>query len=174
MDISEFYHTFAPTLQYTMNFEITDMPEFSGDGASIYSVTLNGDDQTLLEKFFEENVEYGEELQEIFNKLLVMGKRTGCRWDFFKHYEGNPGDGVSVLKAGRLRLYCLYVDSTIVCFGSGGYKSPDIRAYQEDSSLNDRAEQMKDIAERINRAIKDKDIEIRNGQLQINYWENED
>jgi hypothetical protein len=103
-----------------------------------------------------------------------MGKETGCRWDNFKHNEGSPGDGVSVLKAGRLRLYCLYVDSTIVCFGSGGYKSPEIRAYQEDPELNERVEQMKAIAERINKAIKEKDIEIKDGKLNINYWDYED
>lgn len=157
-----------------MNFDITDMPEFSGDGASIYSITLEGEEQTLLEQFFEENAEYEEELKIIMNKLLTMGKNTGCRWDFFKHNEGKPGDGVAVLKAGHLRLYCLYVDSTIVCFGSGGYKSPNIRAYQEDAALNTKVVQMEDIAERINKAIKEKDIEIQNGQLIINFWENED
>jgi hypothetical protein len=66
------------------------------------------------------------------------------------------------------------VDSTIVCFGSGGYKSPEIRAYQEDPELNERVEQMKAIAERINKAIKEKDIEIKDGKLNINYWDYED
>ena len=157
-----------------MNFVIEEIKELSGDAASIYSVTMKGEKNTLLEQFFEENAEYDEELTEILNKLYVMGKETGCRWDNFKHNEGSPGDGVSVLKAGRLRLYCLYVDSTIVCFGSGGYKSPEIRAYQEDPELNERVEQMKAIAERINKAIKEKDIEIKDGKLNINYWDYED
>ena len=103
-----------------------------------------------------------------------MGQETGCRWDYFKHNEGSLGDGVAVLKAGRLRLYCLYVDSTIVCFGSGGYKGPEIRAYQEDAELNKKVEQMKSIAKRINKAIVEKDIEIKDGKLNINYWEYED
>ena len=146
----------------------------SGDGAKIYSVTLDGDETTLLEQFFEENAEYETEINELLNKLYLMGKEIGCRRDYFKHYEGKPGDGVSVLKAGHLRLYCLYIDSTIVCFGSGGYKSPKIRAYQEDASLNAKVVQMEEIAERINKAIKEKDIEIKNGQLQINFWDYED
>lgn len=157
-----------------MNFDITDMPDLSGDGASIYSVTLEGENQTLLEQFFDENEGYEKELSEILNKLLTMGHKTGCRRDFFKHNEGKPGDGVAVLKAGCLRLYCLYVDSTIVCFGSGGYKSPHIRAYQEDTVLNAKVVQMEEIAERINRAIKEKDIEIKDGQLIINFWDYED
>ena len=157
-----------------MNFDIEEIEELSGDAASIYSVTIEGEEKTLLEQFFEENVAYETELNEIAYKLSVMGQETGCRWDYFKHNEGSLGDGVAVLKAGRLRLYCLYVDSTIVCFGSGGYKGPEIRAYQEDAELNKKVEQMKSIAKRINKAIVEKDIEIKDGKLNINYWEYED
>lgn len=157
-----------------MNFDIEEIEELSGDAASIYSLTIEGEEKTLLEQFFEENVAYETELNEIADKLSVMGQETGCRWDYFKHNEGSPGDGVAVLKAGRLRLYCLYVDSTIVCFGSGGYKGPEIRAYQEDAELNQKVEQMKAIAKRINKAIVEKDIEIKDGKLKINNWEYED
>ena len=157
-----------------MNFVIEEIEELSGDAASIYSVIIEGEEMTLLDQFFDENAEYEEELKEILNKLYVMGRETGCRWDNFTHNEGSPGDGVSVLKSGRLRLYCLYVDSTIVCLGSGGYKSPNIRAYQEDAELNSKVEQMKAIAKRINKAIVDKDIEIKEGKLNINFWDYED
>ena len=157
-----------------MNFDIEEIKELSGNAASIYSVTLEGEETTLLEQFFDENAEYEEELKDILNKLYVMGQETGCRWDNFTHNEGSPGDGVSVLKSGRLRLYCLYVDSTIVCFGSGGYKSPKIRAYQEDAELNSKVEQMKAIAKRINKAIVDKDIEIKEGKLKTIFWDYED
>lgn len=157
-----------------MIFDIEEIEELSGDAASIYSVTIEGEEKTLLEQFFEENVAYETELNEIADKLSVMGQETGCRWDYFKHNEGSPGDGVAVLKAGRLRLYCLYVDSTIVCFGSGGYKGPEIRAYQENAELNQKVEQMKAIAKRINKAIVEKDIEIKDGKLKINNWEYED
>ena len=47
-------------------------------------------------------------------------------------------------------------------------------AYQENPELNERVEQMKAIAERINKAIKEKDIEIKDGKLNINYWDYED
>jgi len=157
-----------------MNFDIEELKDLSGDAASIYSVTIKGEETTLLEQFFDENAEYETELNEIARKLYIMGKQVGCRWDYFKHHEGSPGDGVAVLKSGRLRLYCLYVDSTIVCFGSGGYKPPEIRAYQENTVLNEKVEQMKAIAKRINKAIVEKDIEIKNGKLRINYWDNED
>ena len=103
-----------------------------------------------------------------------MGESTGCRRQYFKPYEGRAGDGVMALRVGQLRLYCLYFDKTAVFFGSGGYKPPEAHAYQEVPELNEKAEQMKDIARIINNAIKDKDIEIdKDGSLIINNWEYE-
>ena len=108
-----------------MNFEITELSDFSGEMAHIYSVTLRGEEQTLLEQFFDDNAEYEAELATIVEKLMVMGNDTGCRYEFFKHHEGALADGVAALRAGQIRLYCLYFDRTAVFFGSGGYKSRD-------------------------------------------------
>ena len=152
-----------------MNFEITELSDFSGEMAHIYSVTLRGEEQTLLEQFFDDNAEYEEELATIVEKLLVMGNDTGCRYEFFKHHEGTLADGVAALRVGQIRLYCLYFDRTAVFFGSGGYKSPEIKAYQEDPALNAKAVQMREIAARINKAIIDKDIVIeQDGSITIN------
>lgn len=158
-----------------MKFDITELSEFSGEMAHIYSVTLCGEEQTLLEHFFDENAEYEEELDIIVEKLLVMGNGTGCRYEFFKHHEGALADGVAALRVGQIRLYCLYFDRTAVFFGSGGYKSPEIKAYQEDPALNEKATQMREIAARINKAIIEKDIVIeKDGSLTINFWDDED
>lgn len=166
---------FCPRLSNTMNFEITELSEFSGEMAHIYSVTLRGEELTLLEQFFNENAEFKEELSIIAGKLMVMGNDTGCRYEFFKHHEGALADGVAALRVGQIRLYCLYFDRTAVFFGSGGYKSPDIKAYQEDPVLNEKATQMRKIAARINKAIVEKDIVIeQDGSLTINYWDDED
>ena len=74
-----------------------------------------------------------------------------------------------------MRLYCLYFDKTAVFFGSGGFKPPEIRSYQEDPVLNMKAQQMRDIAAKINKAIIDKDIVIEeDGSLTINFWDDED
>lgn len=45
-------------------------------------------------------------------------------------------------------------------FGSGGYKPPRTKAYQETESLNEKAQQMIKIADCINEAIINKDIKI--------------
>ena len=55
-----------------MNFEITELSDFSGEMAHIYSVTLRGEEQTLLEQFFDDNAEYEAELATIVEKLMVM------------------------------------------------------------------------------------------------------
>lgn len=160
-----------------MNFEITELSDFSGEMAHIYSVTLRGEEQTLLEQFFDDNAEYEAELATIVEKLMVMvmGNDTGCRYEFFKHHEGALADGVAALRVGQIRLYCLYFDRTAVFFGSGGYKSPEIKACQEDPALNEKATQMREIAARINKAIIDKDIVIeQDGSITINYWDDED
>ena len=175
LDISEFLANFAVKNSMKskhMQFEFVDMEEFTGRMAHIYTVQLKGDESTLLEQFFSDNQQYESELNQIVQKLHVMGNDIGCRREYFTHEEGRPGDGVAVLKACQLRLYCLYFDRTAVFFGSGGYKPPQAHAYQEVPKLNERATQMKEIAAKINRAIIERDIEINeDGSLTINYWE---
>lgn len=152
-----------------MDFDIIEIEDFTGRMAHIYSILLDGEELTLLEQFFDDNQMYLAEMNQISEKLIVMGNDTGCRREFFKHEEGAPGDGVAALKVGNLRLYCLYFDKTAVFFGSGGYKPPEAHAYQEVPELNEKAEQMKNIAKEINQAIIDRKIVIENdGSLTIN------
>lgn len=156
-----------------MDFVIEEIDEFSGSMAHIYTIRPNGSDTTLLEDFYSENkAEHAEELKEITNILFQSGHRFGCRETFFKPYEGKPGDGVAALRVGNLRVYCLLIGRIAVILGSGGYKSPDMRAYQEDDSLNAKAEQMIQYANQINQRIIDKDIIIgNNGKIIINNWD---
>lgn len=152
-----------------MKFDIIDIEEFSGKKARIYSIMYEGDDSTLMDHFFDDNVgEHPAELEEMASKLLIMGKDTGCRAHFFKLNEGALGDGVVALSYGRMRLYCLRFDNTCVFIGSGGYKPPGISAYQNDPQLNCKAQEMRKIAACINKAIKEKDLRIRDdGTLEL-------
>lgn len=56
-----------------MKFDIVEMSDFSGDMAHIYSIMFSGEEETLLEQFFNENTSHTEELRTIAEKLLVMG-----------------------------------------------------------------------------------------------------
>lgn len=137
-----------------MKFDIINIDEFSGQKAQIYSIMYEGDDMTLMDHFFEDNgEEHQEDLEEMASKLHVMGNDTGCRAQFFKQNEGAPGDGVVALRYNQMRLYCLRYDNTCIFIGSGGYKPPDIKAYQEDPYLDSKAQEMKKIAACINKAI---------------------
>lgn len=44
--------------------------------------------------------------------------------------------------------------------GDGGYKPPEISAYQEDELLNSKAQQMRKLAACINKAIVNKDLMV--------------
>lgn len=151
-----------------MKFEIVNIEEFSGEMAQIYSVMFENDDMTLMDHFFEDNAIYEEELKEMAKKLISMGKSTGCRIQFFKENEGAPGDGLVAFWYKRMRMYCLRIGSACIILGDGGYKPPEISAYQEDALLNSKAQQMRKIAARINKATIERDIRLENdGKITI-------
>ena len=153
-----------------MKFEIKELEELSGKKAHIYSVVLDGDDNTLLEQFFNENMGHANELQTMLSKIRTMADDTGCRRQFFKEGEGAWADGVVALKAGQLRLYGMYFNNALVLFGSGGWK--DVRAYQEDPKLNAKAQQVREIAKKINKAINEREILIGgDGEIDTKNWE---
>ena len=124
---------------------------------------------TLMDHFFEDNEkEHQADLEEMASKLHVMGNDTGCRTHLFKLNEGAPGDGVVALSYNQMRLYCLRYDNTYIFIGSGGYKPPDIRAYQDNPYLDSKAQEMKKIAACINKAIIEKDLKVKDdGTLEI-------
>lgn len=143
-----------------MKFEIVNIDEFSGGMAQIYSIMFEDDDMTLMDHFFDDNAQYAKELEEMAVKLESMGNHTGCRVQFFKENEGALGDGVVAFWNNRMRLYCLRIGSACIILGDGGYKPPEISAYQEDEVLNSKAQQMRKIAACINKAIMNKDLII--------------
>lgn len=113
---------------------------------------------------------------QIVKELIAMGNKVGCQEHFFKLNEGRLGDGVAAVWAKRIRVYCLRYGSSLIILGGGGYKSPSIRAYQEDPVLSGKVEEIKRIAELINERIKEKDLKLNedgiiSGELIINDYE---
>jgi len=143
-----------------MLFDIVEIEDLSGPCAKIYSIAFKGDDLTLLDHFIEDNKDYETELEEIIARLHTMGNVTGCKALFFREHEGAAGDGLVALRVRQMRLYCLRYDDTCIFVGSGGYKPPFIRAYQDDKELSEKASQMRKIAASINKAIVSRDIRI--------------
>lgn len=150
------------TLSEMIKCEIVKLEQFSGSLASVYSVVLDGEHQTLLNKFIAENIiSHKSETKNILKRLMTIGHNTGARIDFFKEWEGKPGDGVCALydePDSKLRLYCIHYGKQIIIVGSGGEKPKKIRALQENDKLKDENYLLREISNQITNRIKEKDI----------------
>jgi len=149
-----------------MNYKLVKLTQFSGEAASIYSVFLIDQDKTLFDIFIEENkYSFISELKDISERLIVIGHDTGARINYFRKYEGKPGDGVCALfdePESNLRLYCITYGTLLVIVGGGGYKPKSISAFQDDEKLTKENYLLRKIAAAINKRIKDREIEFTN------------
>ena len=152
-----------------MDFEIREIKDLTGAKARVYSVILDGEKNTLLEQFFDENVKYIDDLKKVLYKINVMAQDTGCRKSYFKEGEGAWADGMIALQdTGHLRLYGIYFHDAVILLGSGGHKPPGVIAYEEYPPLNAKAQQMRAIAKEINRMIVEKELKVHeDGTLEV-------
>lgn len=112
---------------------------------NFYSVPLNEEELSELERFFEkfpEGCEYDEDIDTIIAWLDRIGE-CGVLERYFR-YEGKFGDGVSAIpiETSNLRLYCIRLSDKILIFGNGGDK--DCATWQESESLSDYVETLVD------------------------------
>lgn len=155
-----------------MGFTIVEIPMLSGDKCRIFSVQMDGDDETLYEQFSEAYYdEYADEVEDIYDRLRFIGCEGGARPQFFKDKEGAPGDGVSALYDNpdhKLRLYCIVYGRVSVILGGGGPKPKHVRRWQDDPVLCNNAELMKRISRKITDAIRNGDIKVTDSGLSGN------
>ncbi len=101
-----------------MNFKLEKIEYLSGAQASIYSIILQNEEQTIFEQFLAKNqVKYREEILDIIKRLHVIGHDVGAREQFFKLEEGKRGDLVCALyddPEKKLRLYGIRYGMTTV------------------------------------------------------------
>jgi hypothetical protein len=165
-----------------VNYEIVELSEFSGSKATIYSVIVNDDDITLFDYFVNENMaDYKEEVENIANRLEVIGNTTGARERFFKHKEGKPGDGVCALfddPNSKLRLYCIRYGNVAIILGGGGVKPSEIKAWEEDAKLTLEAEEIIKLSKFITQRLQSKDLQWSIGgyhlEGELKFSENDD
>lgn len=152
-----------------MKFRIIKINNLSGNKASVYSVVLNNEKETLLNKFVREHgILFKSETKDILKRLNSIGHTTGARIQFFKEWEGKPGDGVCALfdlPNSKLRIYCICYGTQIIIVGSGGHKPKTIRALQEDVKLKDENFLIRKISGQITQRIKDKEIKFSEDYL---------
>ncbi len=152
-----------------MKFEIREVENLTGAKAHVYSVILDGEEKTLLEQFFDENIEHIKDIKRVLYKIHVMAHDTGCRKSYFKEGEGAWGDGMVALQGtGHLRLYGIYFHDAVILLGSGGFKPPGVIAYEDYPPLNAKAQQMKAIAKEIYKMITKKELKVHeDGTLEV-------
>lgn len=165
-----------------MKSKLVKLKQFSGNKATIYGVWFDELKQTSFDLFISENINvFKSELNDIVARLISIGKTIGAREQFFKQYEGMPGDGVCALfdiPGKKLRLYCIRYGTLIVIVGSGSYKN--VQKLQQFKKLKDENEILKTLSAEITRRIKEGDIWYSDdymeleGNLEFNNEENED
>ena len=152
-----------------MKCRLVKIDSLSGSKASVYSVSLDKETETLLEKFIRENINsFLSETKDILKRLRTIGHKTGARKQFFKEFEGKPGDGVCALydnPDSKLRLYCIIFGTQLLIVGGGGPKPKNISAFQEDEKLMDENYFLRWLSMQITQRIKDKEITYDNDYL---------
>jgi hypothetical protein len=152
-----------------VNFEVVEIVELSGEGATVYSVLLDDDERTLFELFIEEQISsYRSEVEDILARIQEMGKRHGAREQFFKLGEGPMGSHVCALydiPGKALRLYCVRHGSGVLILGSGGPKTT--RTYQEDPILLEHQQTMQLVDDSISRRLREKDVWFSRDYLKL-------
>ncbi|NTW51486.1 MAG: hypothetical protein HGB22_02685 [Chlorobiaceae bacterium] len=118
------------------------VPVNLGVAGSIYTIQLEEESQTEFDKFLMADDVNNQEasLNRIKSKLIEMSTEYGFAAHYFKESEGRKRDYVSALSDGKLRLYCLRIDNTLLVVGNGGVKTT--RTYQEAPHLNASVEDL--------------------------------
>jgi hypothetical protein len=157
-----------------VNFRIVKLSSFSGSRATIYSVILEKDEATkvtLYERFNQENSkDFGSEIKNIAMTLRSIGHRAGANDNFFKDWEGKPGDGVCALYDDpdkNLRLYCIRFGRTVLIVGGGGPKPKHLHALQESEKLTLENNYMKVISAKIGARIRERELTWTEDELEL-------
>ncbi len=130
-------------LRMTQKYSIELIEEH--DAVNFYSVRLDHEELSELERFFEkfpEGCDYDEDIDTIIAWLDRIGE-NGALERYFR-YEGTYGDGVSAIpvETNNLRLYCIRLSERIVIFGNGGLKN--CATWQESETLSEYVETLID------------------------------
>lgn len=136
------------------------------DAVNYYSIHLDEEELSELERFFEkfpEGSEYDDDIDIIIAWLDRIGK-SGALERYFRQ-EGRFGDGVSAIpiETSNLRLYCIRLNDKILVFGNGGVK--ETRTWQESETLSQYVETLVDTSRYIVSRLADGSLYIVDKEL---------
>ena len=68
-----------------MKFKLVKLSRFSGHKSSLYSEVIDGENETLLDKFVRNNLSnHSKEIEQIFATLNAICKRVGAKDIYFR------------------------------------------------------------------------------------------
>lgn len=103
---------------------------------SLFTICIEGESCSEIEKFIQK---YSESYNKDLNVILTAIKHMLIASGFLERYfrpEGKMNDRVCALpiQSGKLRLYCLRINDSILIAGNGGVKNA--QKYQDCDELN--------------------------------------
>lgn len=126
------------------------------ENINFYSIRLEEEELTELERFFEkfpEGCEYDEEVDVILSWMDKIAEKGAL--ERYSRPEGKYGDGVGVIPivvGNKLRLYCLRLSDKILVFGNGGVK--DSKSWEESETLSPYVELLMDTSRFLSSRVK--------------------
>ena len=151
------------------HYKLVKEEKLSGTETSVYTVFLIDEQETVFNKFINENKNsFKSELKDIVQRIKVVGNKTGAREQFFKLKEGKPGDGICALydhPGKNLRLYCIRYGKTLIIVGGGGEKTN--QTLQEDSKLKEENYFLRQVAKDIQDRMQEGEIEFSDDYMDL-------
>ena len=119
-----------------MKFELKEIQQLTGQRCKIYSVLMEGDENTLFEQFTDETkYVFPDEIENIIENLKAIARRVGAREQFFRpKKEGKLGDGVEALfdyPNAHLRLYAIKYADGLLILGGGGQNLKILKLFKK-------------------------------------------
>lgn len=150
-----------------MSFKLVKLEQLSGNKASVYSIYFIEEKKTSFEIFLNENKSlFLNELNDILFRLKTIGHKTGARIQFFKPYEGKPGDLVCALYDDldkKLRLYCIRYGSLLLIVGGGGPKK--VPKLQDDKKLTKENYFLRELSDLIKERMDNGEIQLSDDNM---------
>lgn len=144
-----------------MNFSFKIVLYKGGYGGYIYTILLEDETLTELEKFLREPKNKScPEYKSLVARLHHMVERQGFRRAFFKHNESKITNTISAFHYGSksLRLYCCYSSQLMIIAGGGGCKGKG--SYQNYPECYEAVQILEEVDKRIIERVRDRGIKI--------------
>lgn len=132
---------------------------------SLFTICVEGDSKSELEKFIvRHNNSYNKDLNIILTAIKKMLEQSGFLERYFRP-EGKMTDHVCALpiQSGKLRLYCLRINDSVLIAGNGGVKNS--RRYEDCDELNGYVVDLQALDKALKVAIKKGDVTIEEKTL---------